>query len=120
MRILVCGGRDYFNVSAVNHVLHAVHKRKPITCIIEGGANGADRLAREWAKSSGIPVQTFEADWSKYGRRAGPLRNYKMLVEGKPDGVIAFPGGTGTFDMINQAMKKGIKVWQPFAIKETA
>jgi predicted Rossmann-fold nucleotide-binding protein len=114
MKILVCGGRDYKNVSAVHRALAALHAKKTIALIIEGGARGADRLAREWAAENGIAVQTFEAEWDRFGRRAGPLRNKRMLEDGKPDGVVAFPGGDGTADMINQAEACGLKVWRPF------
>lgn len=113
MRILVCGGRDYQNVSAVRHALTALHAKRGITLIIEGGALGPDRLAREWAIASGIPHQTFDADWKAHGKAAGPLRNGRMIAEGKPDGVVAFPGGRGTADMIGKAQAAGVKVWQP-------
>jgi CubicO group peptidase (beta-lactamase class C family) len=114
MKILVCGGRDYENVSAVRHALTALHVKNPISLIIEGAALGADRLAREWAEISGVPVQTFEAEWKRYGRRAGPLRNKRMLDEGRPDGVVAFPGGAGTANMIDLANACRVKVWRPF------
>jgi predicted Rossmann-fold nucleotide-binding protein len=114
MKILVCGGRDYKDAGAVSHALDTLHAKKHITLIIEGGAPGADRLAREWAEANGVPVQTFEAEWERYGRRAGPLRNKRMLDEGRPDGVVASPGGTGTADMVKQAEAGGLKVWRPF------
>lgn len=112
MRVLVCGGRDYANLSAVHHALTALHTKRGITALIEGGAAGADRLAREWAKRNHIPVETFEADWKADGKRAGPWRNYRMIRDGKPDGVVAFPGGLGTADMIRQAETAGLKVWR--------
>lgn len=112
MRLLVCGGRDFNNVSRVRHVLHAVHAKRPITLLIEGGAPGADRRAREWAIANGIPFKTFDADWKAYGKAAGPIRNGKMIHEGKPDGVVAFPGGRGTADMVEQALENGIKVME--------
>jgi hypothetical protein len=55
------------------------------------------------------------AEWKKHGKRAGPLRNMRMLEEWKPDGVAAFPGGSGTADMIAQARNAGVKVWEPCA-----
>jgi hypothetical protein len=58
---------------------------------------------------------TIQADWKRYGPAAGPLRNAEMLHEYQPDGVIAFPGGKGTTDMIKKARQAGIKVWEPFA-----
>jgi hypothetical protein len=114
MRILVCGGRDYNDIEALNQALDKLHAERRITLIIEGGAAGADAHAREWANANGVDVRTFYADWKTYGRRAGPLRNARMLDEGRPDGVVAFPGGIGTNDMIRQARTAGLKVWRPY------
>jgi hypothetical protein len=50
-----------------------------------------------------VPVIEFPANWKVYGRAAGPIRNMKMLLEGKPDLVVAFPGGIGTADMVKKA-----------------
>ena len=116
MRILVCGGRDYANISAVRHALGSLHAKRGITLIIEGGAMGADRIAREWAIASGIQHQTFSADWKAHGKAAGPLRNDRMIAEGMPVGVVAFPGGRGTADMANKARAAGVKVWQPIKL----
>lgn len=111
LRILVCGGRDFHNRSAVYHALTHIHsRRKGIALIIEGGATGADRLAREWAQMNGVPVETYPADWKKYGGAAGPMRNAQMLREGMPHGVVAFPGGRGTANMVEQAERAGVKV----------
>ena len=118
MKIIVCGGRDFDNVSAVRHALTVAHAKRPITLLIEGGAAGADKLAREWAGANGVLHVTVLADWKRYGPAAGPIRNTEMLREYVPDGVIAFPGGKGTADMVNQARKAGIKVWEPFAERE--
>jgi predicted Rossmann-fold nucleotide-binding protein len=114
MRFLVCGGRDFDDAQAVNRALDALHVKRGITCIVEGGAPGADTHARIWAQANGVDVRTFYADWGTHGRRAGPLRNARMLEEGRPDGVVAFPGGRGTADMIRQAMTAGLKVWRPY------
>lgn len=112
LRLLVCGGRDFNNREAVYGVLDRAHAHKPITCIIAGGAKGVDRLAADWARDRGIALAEFPADWDTHGRAAGPIRNKQMLEEGKPMGVVAFPGGIGTANMIRQADAAGIKVWR--------
>ena len=56
---------------------------------------------------------SYPAQWDVYGRRAGPIRNQEMIDEGKPDGVVAFPGGKGTADMVRRAEAAGLKVWFP-------
>jgi hypothetical protein len=71
-----------------------------IACVIHGGANGADYIAGRWAQDTGgIPVEEFPADWNRHGNSAGPIRNQEMLDKGKPDLVVAFPGGRGTADI---------------------
>ncbi len=54
--------------------------------------------------------EVYEADWHEHGRAAGPIRNARMIAEGRPDLVIAFPGGRGTADMVSRARKAGIEV----------
>ena len=78
--------------------------------IIQGGAKGADFLAKVYAHECGIPCEEYPADWKAYGKAAGHLRNQKMLDEGKPDLVVAFPGGNGTADMVARARKAGVEV----------
>ena len=112
MKVLVCGGRNYEEREKAFFILDAMHGKKAIALIIEGGARGADTLAREWAVSRNVPFRTFHANWALYGRRAGPIRNQQMLDEAKPDVVIAFPGGDGTRDMVTRARNRGIKVFE--------
>ena len=110
MRVLVCGSRQFGNHGWLNHELDLIHRARPITLLIEGGANGADRLAREWARRKGIPWTTEEADWVTHGRAAGPIRNSLMLTKHQPNLVVAFPGnGRGTWDMIAKAQAAGIE-----------
>ncbi len=116
-RVLVCGGRDYKDKSFLFLALDAVVVRlclgSPVFC--HGDAQGADRLAGEWAKSRGFECVAYPADWKKHGKKAGPIRNRQMLVEFKPDLVVAFSGGSGTADMIRQAKSAGVIVAEPSA-----
>lgn len=106
LRVLVCGGRDYADAQNVAKTLATY----PIGALIQGGAAGADRLAKLWAMKHNVPLSEFKADWLKNGKAAGPIRNQRMLDEGKPDLVIAFPGGRGTADMVRRAKAAGIRV----------
>lgn len=117
MRVLVCGGRDYDNRTTVWKALHEVADEHGMIFLIQGGAKGADSLAREWVRDQmrraprraegGV---SFHADWLRYGPKAGPIRNQLMIDEGEPDLVIAFPGGRGTADMVRRARAAGIEV----------
>ncbi|MEH6565539.1 MAG: DUF2493 domain-containing protein [Halopseudomonas sp.] len=114
VRIIVCGGRHFSDRQAVFRVLDHIHTYRGIAEVIQGECpTGADKWAREWAVGYGIPLERFRAEWEKHGRRAGPIRNRKML-ELKPDGVVAFPGGRGTADMRNAAREAGVPVYCPF------
>jgi predicted Rossmann-fold nucleotide-binding protein len=106
LRVLVCGGRDYDNRRRVESVLEALRTAYPELIVIEGGATGADAHARRWAIEKGIWHETYPANWQRFGRSAGTLRNAQMLREGRPDIVIVFPGGAGTLDMLNQATRE--------------
>ena len=110
MRVLVCGGRNYNDHVRVAAVLNRLHSAKGIALIIQGGARGADELAYGWAKANGVEEIQFDADWENQGSFAGPARNKRMLDEGKPDLVIAFPGGRGTADMVRKARRAGVEV----------
>lgn len=110
MRILVCGGRNYDPLKVEDWLDGYYSITEKPTIVIEGGACGADFGGRLWAVNNNIPVETYKADWKKYRRSAGAVRNAEMLREGKPDLVFAFPGGKGTANMIYQAEKAGVPV----------
>lgn len=108
MRVLVCGGRNYSDREAIFSALHDLAEEHGWLTIIEGGASGADSLAREWARLHYHGLVTMPADWREYGISAGPMRNEQMIISGKPDLVLAFQGGRGTADMIRRAKKHNI------------
>lgn len=111
LRVLVCGDRNFSDTEYLYEILDECHKNRLIDVIIEGDARGADRIAGYWAKKNKIDLRIFPADWAKYGKAAGPIRNKQMLDEGKPDLVIAFlaPNSIGTANMLAQAQKAGVE-----------
>jgi len=120
MKVLICGGRDlnrhecnnWLDRNLYDYLADATGSYSSLTVshIIQGGARGADEGAKDWAKSEGITCIEFPADWKAHGKAAGPIRNRKMLDQGKPDFVIALPGGRGTKNMVDQAISRGIAV----------
>ena len=125
MRVLVCGGRDYSDQKHMFGVLSRFHAETPISVLIHGAAQGADRIAATWAKTRGVVAYAYPASWSDishpdalirytasgrpYDARAGYRRNQSMLERGKPQLVLAFGGGHGTSDMIRLAKTAGIR-----------
>ena len=110
LRVLVCGGRNYRDNGTLWSRLNLIHAMHGISVVIHGGARGADMLGEKWAVLNDIPHVMFKPDWDAYGPAAGPIRNKRMLEEGKPDLVLAFPGGKGTANMIWQANECGVPV----------
>lgn len=106
MRLLVCGGRNYADYARVCEVI----KLLAPTVIIHGAARGADSLAARWAHENSVTAEAYPAEWERDGRAAGPIRNKRMLTLGKPDCVLAFPGGRGTAHMVKIARAAGVKV----------
>lgn len=121
MRVIVCGGRKYGlsvekgdvgerEAETLDDALDAIHRRTPITVIIQGGATGADSLARDWAESNHVKCVTVPADWATHKLAAGPIRNERMARDFSPDLVLAAPGGKGTTHMLSMARKYSIAI----------
>lgn len=109
-RVLVCGGRDFTDRVQLYDILDRHHQTVGINLIIHGAARGADTLAWQWACDRILPDASFPADWKTHGKGAGLIRNTQMLTKGKPDLVIALPGGRGTADMVSKAKAAGVRV----------
>ena len=110
MKVVVCGCRNW----KWSEIIHERLAKLPSNAIIiEGGASGADRQARNAALEIGLEVVEFPAVWKKYGKAAGPTRNIKMLDTG-PKLVIAFhddlENSKGTKHTVTEARKRGIEV----------
>lgn len=109
-RVIVCGGRDYRNRHHVFEVLDSLRAERGLHVVIHGAATGADQEAEVWATVRGLSRHRFPAQWEKHGKAAGPIRNQQMIDKGRPDFVVAFPGGAGTADMVMRARTAGIEV----------
>lgn len=108
MKLIIAGGRDCSLTLEDYTFLHALVKYEGVTEIVSGGAPGADQEGEIWAKQVGLKLTVMEANW-KYGPMAGHARNGKMARYA--DALVAFPGGTGTDNMVRQAKENGIKVF---------
>lgn len=126
-KVLVCGGRNLNEVQVQKYLednflkditkMYSEQfddKRRDTLefSIIHGGATGADNASGEWAKKHNIPCKVFKADWNRFGKAAGPIRNQEMLNKGQPDFVYAFSGRIGTPDMIKKAKAANVPVFE--------
>lgn len=132
--MLVCGDRNWLNryfpdgkpdnmlmfwiLDQSVDVLLTLAKAHGVDTVIEGCARGGDHVGEVFSQRfSGLIKQHlhFPAEWDRYGKRAGPLRNIQMLDEGKPDFVVAFHDNLmeskGTRHMVSIADAAGIDVF---------
>lgn len=125
LRVLVCGDRNWTDYELIAKVLDGLMNERPDSdapylTVIHGCARGADSLACQWVDRNYVyydgyvAQEKFIADWDQFGRAAGPIRNRRMLKEGKPDRVIAFHDdiehSKGTKNMVTIAREEGIPV----------
>jgi hypothetical protein len=106
LKLIIAGGRSYKLTEADTDRLDALDG---VTEVVSGCAAGVDRDGEAWAERKGIPVRRFPADWKRYGRGAGPVRNREMAAYA--DAVALFPGKRGTESMFEEARKAGIVIY---------
>lgn len=102
MKTVIAGGRGYALTKDDIMWLDTL----PISEVVSGGALGADIGGEQWARTKGISVKRFPADWATHGKAAGPIRNAQMAEYA--DAVVLFPGGRGTASMRSEAKKAGL------------
>lgn len=86
-----------------------------ITEIVSGEAKGMDNLGEQLADKRGLEIARFPADWNRYKKRAGPIRNEDMAKYGDIAIIIMVPGGsTGSRNMIKnmEKLKKPVMAYE--------
>lgn len=116
--LCVSGSRKWKDAGAI--LTRLVELEPQLAVVIEGGAPGADRIAGKWAsraRKRGVAWVRFPADWDRYGKKAGPVRNAQMVTYllqaaelGWEPRLLAFPLGAspGTRNMIEQCKAAGV------------
>lgn len=119
-RILVTGSRDWDDWETIVDGISFVqaiysNENENITLVVGRCPTGADYIAERLAVLLGWEIEPHPADWDKYGKAAGPIRN-KEMVDSGADMCIAFPKGAsrGTRGCIKLAMEAGIhcEIWE--------
>ena len=112
-RVIIAGCRNFDDYALLKERCNDYLCEKMEThnvIIVSGHASGADALGERFAEEHGLQCEIHPADWGKYGRSAGPIRNAEMAEVS--DALIAFWDGQnpGTRSMIELARKKGLQV----------
>lgn len=117
VKVIVAGSRTANNFELVEKSLmmyfkeHKLHRAD--VEIISGTARGADQLGEQFANKYGLKLTKFPADWDKYGKSAGYIRNEEMAKYANENGILfAFWDGKskGTNHMINLAKKYSLNI----------
>jgi ABC-type sugar transport system substrate-binding protein len=114
VRVIISGDRNWFCADLARRVIARLVARCGEVDIVQGAADGVDRAFVEAAYDAGCGVCSFPADWDRYGKKAGPLRNQEMVDAGA-DFVIAvhrsLAWSRGTRDLVIRALAAGIPVY---------
>ena len=117
--LIIAGSRDYPRAKVLSilnekkdHILDNIYE------VVCGMCHGPDLVGKEWAEENGIPVKKFPAEWNKYGKQAGFIRNKAMAEHATM--LYAFWDGksNGTKDMIKQARRINLHV-EVFLLEES-
>jgi len=113
MKVIIAGSRSAINYQELVDVMDDLFLLEGwiVTEVVSGTARGADRLGERWGKEKGIPVKRFPAEWDKWGKIAGRLRN--EIMSQYADALVALWDGEsrGTSHMIDVARERGLKIY---------
>lgn len=109
MKTIIAGSRDITDHELVARVVK--DSGFEITEVVTGCARGVDLLGSQWAAQNKIPWKAFPADWSKYPKAAGPIRNRQMAEYA--DALICIHHNTpGSLNMLALAKARGLKIYE--------
>lgn len=101
MKTIIAGSRDCYDYSLLLKAIEEI-SWKPTT-VISGTARGVDKLGERWAVKNNIPLIKYPANWEKYGKRAGYLRNKEMAKVSETLLALWDGNSNGTRNMIDIA-----------------
>lgn len=110
-KVIIAGTRTFDDYEALKaYADYKLGQIKEDIEIVSGGATGADALGERYAKEKGYIIKLFPADWNRYGKKAGPLRNKQMADYA--DALIVFWDGSsrGAKNMLEIAREQGLKI----------
>jgi hypothetical protein len=110
MRVLICAGRHYSDIGMSRQVLDAYNNVQRITVLVHGGNQFLGSEIEDWAREAGADIVRYPPNWQLHGKQAERRRNQFMLLDSKPDVVIALPGGEDTDELVEHARTAGIRV----------
>lgn len=114
LKVLIAGSRDFEDYTStkdfINYCLKEMGETSSVT-VLSGGCRGTDKLGELYAEEYGYEVRRYPADWKRFGKAAGPIRNEMMVKEA--DIIICFPKteSRGSMSVIRLAEKYGKEIY---------
>ena len=111
MKVIIAGSRHCTDRKLLDEAIRESGFK--ITGVVSGGARGVDTMGEDWAAEHGVSIHLYAAEWDKYGRAAGPIRNQQMAKDSGAEALIALKSSEarGTASMIKEAKKAGLKIF---------
>ena len=104
MKTIIAGTRSVEDYKLV--VESITRSGYSITEVVSGCATGVDRLGEQWARANNIPIKEMPADWNRFGKSAGPMRN-KQMADYADCAIIIWDGQSrGTRNMIENMIRR--------------
>lgn len=110
-RVIIAGGRDFNDYELLSKTMKDyLASIEDDICVVCGQARGADTLGERYAKEHNHSIQYYPANWKRYGKAAGYIRNTEMA--NNADALVAFWDGQslGTKHMIATAIQLGLSI----------
>lgn len=107
-RVIIAGSRNFNDFELLEKKMLYFLQNKKNIIVLCGGARGADDLGRQFAEMHDFMVEMFPADWKKFGKRAGVVRNREMAKSASACVVFWDGQSRGTANMIEEAKRAGI------------
>jgi hypothetical protein len=109
MFLIIAGSRNFHHAPTLELAMQEFQLHPEV--ILHGAARGVDTLAQKYAEAHCISVVAFPAQWDRYGKSAGPIRNNLMAARG--DALLALWDGSspGTRHMILAAAQRGLPIF---------
>ena len=104
MKVIIAGSRHMADYTLLKQDVKA--SKFKIDAVVCGMAKGADLLGKRWVEENKIPVKEFPADWNKYGKSAGPIRNGEMAKYADAAIIFIYAGSRGSENMLTQITRQ--------------
>lgn len=82
MNVIIAGSRNFNNYELLKTQCDLILSHNKNVSIVSGMARGADTLGVQYAKERRYPILRYPADWNRYGKKAGYIRNEEMAKVG--------------------------------------